>query len=230
LFYLPRIRQHPAFKAGLMTGVAMTQSGLSSVESVAMNFIVFAGSAQLASLPLIAAAAPMWVILATAFCVNLRFVVFSAHLKSYVSHLPRRHRLPLGFLVGDLTYVMFTRQHAEPALDPVEREAQMAFLTGHATCNCSAWMASSLIGVFLASFIPPAWGIGFAGVLALLGILFSLVTDRLRLLATAVAAVAAVLAFTLPLRLNVLVAIAAAVVVGLLIERSWSAAASVKRP
>jgi predicted branched-subunit amino acid permease len=62
-----------------MTGVAMVKSGLSGLEAVLMTLIVYAGSAQLAAVPMIAAGAPLWVILAAAFCVNLRFVVFSAH-------------------------------------------------------------------------------------------------------------------------------------------------------
>jgi predicted branched-subunit amino acid permease len=45
-----------------MTGVAMVGSGMSVGESVLMSVLVFAGSAQLAALPLIAAGAPMWVI------------------------------------------------------------------------------------------------------------------------------------------------------------------------
>lgn len=59
---------------GLMTGVTMVKSGMSTFEAVAMSLLVFAGSSQLAAIPLIAAGAPVWVIWATAFCVNLRFV------------------------------------------------------------------------------------------------------------------------------------------------------------
>jgi predicted branched-subunit amino acid permease len=239
VFYLAAVRSHPAFRAGikdmlpaapgiaawgLMTGVAMTKSGLSLIESLCMTFVVFAGSAQLASLPLIAVGAPLWVILATAFCVNLRFVVFSAHLRQFVMHLPRQHRMPLGFMVGDITYVLFTQRHAQPAPDETGQREQVAFLAGHAICNMSAWMGSSVIGCLLASFIPTQWGIGFAGVLALLGISFSLAADRMRLIAAAVASVAAIMAFALPLRLNVLVAIAAAVVVCLAVERQVHAA------
>ena len=55
---------------GLMTGVSMIKSGLSLTEALLMAVLVFAGSSQLAAVPLIAAGAPMWVILATAFCVN----------------------------------------------------------------------------------------------------------------------------------------------------------------
>jgi hypothetical protein len=105
---LRRLAAHPEFRAGareisgvapglaawgLMTGVAMVQSGMSTVEAVAMTLLVFAGSSQLAAIPLIAASAPVWVILATSFCVNLRFVVFSAHLRAYVMYLPRWARL-----------------------------------------------------------------------------------------------------------------------------------------
>jgi predicted branched-subunit amino acid permease len=68
---------------GLVTGVAMVKSGLTVAQALAMTLFVFAGSAQLASLPLIAAGAPLWVLLLTAFCVNLRFVIFSAQWQPY---------------------------------------------------------------------------------------------------------------------------------------------------
>jgi predicted branched-subunit amino acid permease len=45
---------------GLVTGVAMVKSGLSVPLALFMTFFVFAGSAQLAALPLMAAGAPMW--------------------------------------------------------------------------------------------------------------------------------------------------------------------------
>jgi predicted branched-subunit amino acid permease len=43
-----------------------------------MSLLVFAGSAQLAVIPLLAAGAPVWLIWATAACVNLRFLILSA--------------------------------------------------------------------------------------------------------------------------------------------------------
>ena len=46
---------------GLVTGIAMVKGGLSVPLAVLMSLTVYAGSAQLASLPLMAAAAPMWV-------------------------------------------------------------------------------------------------------------------------------------------------------------------------
>ena len=44
---------------GMVVGIAMVKSGLSVPQALGMTLLVFAGSAQLASLPLIAAQAPM---------------------------------------------------------------------------------------------------------------------------------------------------------------------------
>ena len=85
---------------GLVTGVAMVKSGLSLPVAVSMTVLVYAGSAQLAALPLIVAGAPLWVVFATAFCVNLRFVIYSAHWRKYFGHLPRRQRLFTDVLRG----------------------------------------------------------------------------------------------------------------------------------
>ncbi|OLP07670.1 putative membrane protein [Rhodoferax antarcticus ANT.BR] len=74
------------------------------------------------------------------------------------------------------------------------------------------------MGIFLAGLIPAAWGLGFAGILALLGILMSLASSRLRWVSAGVAGAAAVAAFALPFKLNILLAIAAAVAMSLLLE------------
>jgi predicted branched-subunit amino acid permease len=205
---------------GLMTGVAMMKSGMSLTESLLMGVIVFAGSSQLAAIPLLVAGAPMWVILATGFCVNLRFVVFSAHMRPYVMHLPLWERLITGYLTTDLTYVMFTRRFPRHDGDEAQRIAQQAYLAGNAGVNWFAWVGCSVIGVLLANFIPTHWGLGFAGILALLGIMCSLASSRLRVMSAGVAGAAAVAAFALPYKLNILVAIAAAVALCLILEET----------
>ena len=205
---------------GLMTGVAMVKSGMSLVEAVAMTLLVFAGSSQLAAMPLIAAGAPMLVIFVTAFCVNLRFVVFSAHLRAYMMHLPLARRLATGYLTTDLSYVLFTRRHPHPASDAVGRADEQAYLAGGNALNWVSWQGASLLGIALAHSVPMAWGLGFAGILALLGIGCSLATSPLRGVAAGVAGAAAVATFALPFKLNIVVAIAAAVTLCLLLERA----------
>ena len=215
--------QMPGLAAwGLMTGVAMVKSGLSLTEVLAMTLFVYAGSAQLAALPLLAAGAPAWVVLATGFCVNLRFVVFSLHLRQYLMHLPLARRLLTGYLTVDMSYVLLTHRFDKPAQDEDGQRTQEAFLLGANALGWVCWMVPSLLGVLLASRIPAQWGLGFAGILALLGILCALATQWMRLLACAVAGVAAVAAYALPFRLNIVFAIAIAVLACLMLERQLS--------
>ncbi|MGV3573438.1 MAG: AzlC family ABC transporter permease [Ramlibacter sp.] len=226
MFFLRSLRDHPEFRQGLrasapvapgiaawglMTGVAMVKAGMSVVEAVAMTVLVYAGSSQLAAIPLLMAGAPAWVIWATGFCVNLRFVVFSLHLRTYLMHMPRWRRLVNGFLTADLTYAIFTSRFPQPATDAEGRRAQEASLAGNYCMTWLAWTGASLLGVALANFIPSSWGLGFAGVLCLVGILCSLANTRLRVLAALIAGAAAVAAYALPLKLNIVAAIVVAV-------------------
>lgn len=211
---------------GLMTGVAMINSGLSTTEALAMSLLVFAGSSQLAAMPLIALGAPMWVILSTSFCVNLRFVVFSAHMRPFLIHLPLRWRLIQGYLLADLSYVLFTRHYSHPAQGAAQRREQLAYLSAGSLFNWVSWQSASLLGIALAHVIPTHWGLGFAGILALLGVSCSLANTPLRRVSAGVAALAAVAAYALPLRLNIVVAIASAVALGLLLEHSAGARAA----
>lgn len=206
----------------LVTGVAMVKSGLSVPLAILMSLIVYAGSAQLAALPLIAAGAPLWVLWATAFCVNLRFVIFSAHWRKYFGHLPRARRLALTYFGADLNYVLFLRRFPKPVPAP----EQVPYFLGGVVWNWCSWQLPALAGVLLADRVPEQWGLGFAGVLALLGLAYSVLSGRKSWIAGGVAACAAVATFGLPLRLNIVVAIAAGVAMGLLLDSRWPDAAA----
>lgn len=233
MFFLQSVRALPQFREGmrassgvapgiaawgLMTGVAMIKSGMSVPETVLMTMVVYAGSSQLAATPLIVAGAPAWVIWATCFCVNLRFVVFSLHLREYLMHLPRWRRLANGFLTADMSYALFTHRFPEPAPDAGGRAAQEAYLAGNYCATWIAWTSASLLGIAVGNQVPTRWGLGFAGVLCLVGIVCSLANTRLRALAALVAGGAAVATYALPLKLNVVVAIAIAVLACLWVE------------
>jgi predicted branched-subunit amino acid permease len=205
---------------GLTMGVSMVNSGMSVVESVAMTLLVFAGSSQLAAIPLIAVGAPMWVILLTGLCVNLRFVVFSAQLRPYLMHLPRWQRMLSGYLTADLSYVQFVSKFPKPGNTPEQQQMQDAFLAGNCGLTWLAWMGASLLGIALAHQVPVHWGLGFAGILSLLGILCSLATSKLRIVAAAVSGAVAIVAYALPLKMNIVVAIAASVAMCLLLEKT----------
>lgn len=228
----PRARtwHHPAFREGardmaevslgiaawgLITGMAMVQSGLAWPLAATMSLAVYAGSAQLAALPLIASGAPLWVVWATAVCVNLRFVVFSAGWRPYMKHRPLRERAALAYTAADFNFALFLKRFPEPRPDA----AQWPYYWGGFAMVGGAWHVSSLVGIALADRIPPSWGLGFAGTATLLALACSLINDRATAVSAGVAGCAAVAAYALPLKLNLVVAIAAAIAVGLLLDR-----------
>ena len=211
---------------GLVTGVAMVKSGMSAWLALLMSLMVYAGSSQLAVLPLLANGASLWVVWATAFCVNLRFVIFSAQWRYYFGHLPRWQRLRMMYLAGDLHYVVFVRRFPDATPAP----EHVPYFWGCVTFSWLGWQIPSILGIFLADRVPTQWGLGFAGVLALLGLTYALLVDRKAWVAAGVAGCAAVAAYGLPLHLNIVVAIAAAVAMGLTLDHWLPDAAHAEEP
>ena len=205
---------------GLVAGVAMGKSGLGVPLAILMSVLVSAGSSQLAVLPLIAVDAPMWVVWLTVACVNLRFLVFSYQYRPYFMHLPRRTRIVLSYFMGDTVFGIFLRRYPEPRA----QAGQVDYFWGAALVTYAAWQASVLGGILGGNAIPPAWGIGFAGTMALLALACSQLRSVEIWVAAAMASCAAVAAYALPLRLNIVPAIAAAITAGVLAERARSAA------
>jgi predicted branched-subunit amino acid permease len=184
-----------------------------------MAVIVYAGSAQIAAIPLIAADAPMWVVWATTLCVSLRFMAFSFHYRPYFAHLQRKRRVALSFLMGDTNFALFIRRFPEP--EPGCRHDE--YFLGSAVMTFGVWQASIITGIIAGHGIPASWGLGFAGTMALLALTCTQLRSPATWVAALVAACAAIAAFALPLKLNIVVAIAAAVAVGVLSDHARSA-------
>ncbi len=203
---------------GLVTGVAMVKSGLSIPQSLAMTFTVFAGSAQLSALPLMAAAAPVWVIFVTALVVNLRFVIYSAAIRHEFAHLSWRRKLLIGYLTGDIGFVKFMQRLQRDPLFPHKDWTML----GSSVANWLAWQVGSCIGIFAAAFIPPHWGLELAGTLALLALLIPLCLGhsawKPTLTGACVAGCVGVLAHALPMKLGLLLGVVCGIAAALLVE------------
>lgn len=190
---------------GMVVGVAMVKTHLTVAQALGMTLLVFAGSAQLAALPLIAVQAPIWVIFATALVVNLRFVIFSALLAPHFAHLKWYRRFALGFASGDLTVAMFLQRFP----DDTPAKGKISYFKGLLYPNWLAWQAGSIIGILLGSQIPAHWGLGFAGTLAIACVTVPLVVNRAALCGVIVAGVVGVWGYHWPYKLGLLTAVLA---------------------
>jgi predicted branched-subunit amino acid permease len=208
------------FSWGLVTGVAMSKSVLTVPQALGMSLLVYAGSSQLAVLPLLAAKLPIWTVLLTAAMVNTRFVIFSAGLAPHFSYLSFWRRMALGYFNGDVIYLLFLKKSFAPGYLP----GKEAYFWGMAALSWTFWQVSSIAGILLASMVPDNWGLELAGTLALVPLIVSAVINRSMLAALGVAGVVALLAIDLPYRLALPLAVFAAIAAGsvadLLAERA----------
>jgi len=198
------------FSWGLVTGVAMSKSVLTVPQAVGMSLLVYAGSSQLAILPLLAAKLPIWTVLLTAAMVNTRFVIFSAGLAPHFSYLSFWRRLALGYFNGDVIYLLFLKKSFANGYVP----GKEAYFWGMSLVSWTFWQVSSIAGILLASVVPDNWGLELAGTLALVPLIVSAVIGRSMLAALAVSGLVALVAIDLPYRLSLPLAVFTAIAAG----------------
>jgi predicted branched-subunit amino acid permease len=203
---------------GLVSGVAMVKGGLAVPWAILMSLTVYAGSAQLAALPLIATGMPLWVIVATGLATNLRFVIYSAALRPYFTDQPARKRAALGFFMTDFTFTLFMRRAQEGKLPARHRDAWFA---GVCANNWMTWQASAITGIVAASYIPTEWGLEFTGTLALIALVGPSLTTRPAIVGGVVAAIVALIAHPIPYRLGLFAAAIAGIVAATVADR-WT--------
>lgn len=201
---------------GMVAGAAMVKMGLPVELVVLMSVLVAAGTAQVATVPLIVAGAPYWLVWATGICVCLRFIVFSYQYRPYFGHLPIYQRVLLGYFTGDSNFNLFVRRFPQPRAEP----GQLQYALGAAMLTYVVWQSCMIFGALVGNAIPQDWGVAFAGTMALMALACGQLRERPALIAAVVAGIISVLAYELPLRLNILMAIGVAVFVGAMARRA----------
>jgi predicted branched-subunit amino acid permease len=200
---------------GCVTGVAMVESGLSAWQAVGMTFIVYAGTAQLASLPLIAMAAPLWLIWLTALVINLRFVIYALSHRDWMARLHGKSRFLHGAVITDIVAASVNRRVSQPpeAFDPIQ------YFRMGSLMSWVSWQGSSLVGIWLGSQLPEGSGLSFLAALAVLAVMLPMVRDRPALACVMAAGGTSLLTLGLPMNMGLLISIFAGLTVAGLIRR-----------
>lgn len=192
----------------------MTGIGLSPVQAMGMNVLVFAGTAQLGTLPLIAGGAPLWLIVATALALNLRFVIFSAALARNFRGVPLPTRWLAGHLLTDGVFAVCL----EPMLRSDNRDWRLGHYLAPSLWSWCLWQACALLGILSAGALPDSWSLEFMAIIALLVLLLFMGRTRPMLVAALVGGAVAVGLHALPLRLGLFIGILAGIVAGFAAE------------
>ena len=201
----------------MVTGIAMIGAGLTPVQAMGMNVIVFAGTAQIGTLPLLAIGAPIWLIVVTALVLNLRFVIFSAAISQGFRGVSLPLRWFSGYLLTDGVFAVCLNK----MLDVDDRAWRLGYYLAPSVFTWLLWQTFALIGVLAADSIPKNWSLEFMASIALMVLLAPMVKAGPMLVAAATGGVVAVLLSGLPLRMGVIVAIVAGIAAGFAAEH-WT--------
>jgi predicted branched-subunit amino acid permease len=182
-----------------------------------MSLLVYAGSAQLTALPLLAAGAPIWLIFAAGIIVNLRFLIFGAALHPFFRDLTWRKRLFLGYMSVDVSFVVFMSRFVDaPKKGTLE---QHWFFIATVLSSWVVWQVTSAIGIALGAIVPVSWSLEFGAVLALMAMMLPHITSKPVLISVVAAGVTAWLTQLWPLRLGLLAAVVVGIMAGMWSER-----------
>jgi 4-azaleucine resistance transporter AzlC len=203
------------FPFGVVTGVAMAAGGIPPVEAILMSFFVFAGASQLAATQLLGSAAPVAVILLTVFFINLRFVMYSASMRAHLAGLPFRWRLGLGYMLSDNAYALCIARFTQ---HPEETNKHW-YCLGTSLPIWITWQVATIAGVVAGASVPHSWKLEFAAPLAFVAMSIPLLRDKAMVAAALAAGVTVVLAGAFPMRLGLVLAAVAGILVGLVVER-----------
>jgi 4-azaleucine resistance transporter AzlC len=202
------------FPFGMIYGALALNAGLSPAESQGMSSIVFAGSAQFITTQLMHELAPGFVIVLTIAVVNLRHMLYSASLAPYLASLSTRWKALLSYLLTDEAYAPTILHYEKEGATP---DAHW-FLLGAGISLWINWQISTALGIFLGAAIPESWSLDFALPLTFIAMLVPVLKDRPAIAAALSAGVVALIAFSLPYRLGLILAALVGIVIGTVFE------------
>ena len=199
---------------GMIYGVSAISVGIPASIAQAMSYIVFAGSAQFVITQLIAAGTPSPVVILTAFIVNIRHILYSASIAPYTRKLHPLWKLLLAYLLTDEAYAV-TISHYQKTGDD---EQKHWYFLGTGLALWTTWQLSTAAGIFLGGQIPVGWSLDFAATLTFIALVVPALKDRASTAAALTAALAALLANALPMKLGIAIAALTGIAVGFTME------------
>ena len=204
------------FPFGMVTGAVATQAGLNPLEAMGLSVIVYAGASQLAALQLLAAGAPLWLVVVTAAVVNMRFLMYSAATAPLFKHLSWLRKTAYAYLLTDQG-ALFSLAHYRDGR-PV---GQGRYYMWAAFFLWFTWQLGTGAGVYLGATAPQGGLFSFVIPMVFLSMLIPGLTDPATVAATGVSTIVVVAAAGLPMNLGLLLASLAGIVAGVIVEGVW---------
>ncbi|MDQ2952633.1 MAG: AzlC family ABC transporter permease [Chloroflexota bacterium] len=142
---------------GATYGVIAVQSGRTVIEASGSSLIIFAGAAQFAAVGLVRDGASALEIAASVFLINLRHALMAASLRPFLTHEPLARRLGYAYILTDEAFAMGIGWFRRGHRD-------VAYYVTFGVALWLCWNAGTIAGAILGAGIvePQRYGIDFA--------------------------------------------------------------------
>jgi predicted branched-subunit amino acid permease len=199
---------------GLVCGVGAAAAGASVWAALGLSAIVFSGAAQILAVQLLAADAPLAVIVLTCFVTGLRFLIYSAAMAPYLRPLPHRWQQGLAFLLTDQAFAASVRRFDSGG----DAHAGGMHFLGGGFALWASWQLTNVAGFFVGNLIPPSWSLDFAVPLCFIALVAPHFRSMPTITAALVAGVGVIALSGLPMKLNLIVAGVIGIIAGTLAD------------
>lgn len=201
---------------GFVTGLALYQYGFSLWQSLSMNGIVYAASAEVGVLPLLPQQAPLLIVMLTGAIVNLRFVIFSIALYPYFRKLDLWKKLFFSWIIGDVVFAWFISKFANSKEKGTD--FQLGYYLGLASWNFFCYQVGGALGIFLGTMVPAEWHLDFAAILSIVAILVPMCNSLPAIAGSVIAGFFCVLCWGLPYNLGLVVGLLAGLAAAMIVD------------
>jgi predicted branched-subunit amino acid permease len=195
---------------GLVIGVSAAQADVPTLAGWLTGPLIYAGSAQVATIGLLDAGAAPVVVVAAALIINIRLIFYSATMARHWRGTPWWWRLVAAYLIVDPSVAV--------GLDGYQRLARgraHAHYLGGAALLWVSWLAAIAVGATAGAGLPAWLHLEFVIPLYLVGQAIAKLAHPAQRRAIFAAATVALLALSAPLQLGIALAIAAGITAGL---------------
>jgi len=195
---------------GLVIGVSAAHADVPVLAGWLTGPLIYAGSAQLATIGMLGAGAAPMAAVAVTLVMNVRLIFYSTTMARYWRGTPWWWRLMAGYLMVDPSVAVGLEGYRR-----LGRVRGHAHYLGGAVLLWVCWLIAIGVGAVAGAGLPAWLHLEFVIPLYLVGQAISKAADPALRRAIFVAAGVALLALTAPLQLGIAVAIAAGVAAGL---------------
>lgn len=195
---------------GLIMGAVSQGHGLTLFETMGMNFMVFAGASQLASLELMSNNTESFIVITTGIVINIRFIMYSTSFAPIVANLDPFKKLGISYLLTDQSYAVSINEFDRIT----DHKDRIIFFMGASTLMVFVWQGSTFLGYIFGNFAPPSLGVDFIIPLAFMTLVVPSLKNRKFILVALISFIASLIFHNVPYNLGLIISAGIGITLG----------------